>query len=147
MTTSVAPASPAAEQGLEPEVSLKRLYLLRAMYLVWVLGGFLMALPPLIEPDPAARGMLPSMLGGLWVMGFVGLRYPLQMLPIFLFEFAWKTIWLIAFGLPQWMAGRTTPQLSEDLLAIGTGPILFAIVIPWGHVWRHYIKQPAERWR
>ncbi|HYJ30584.1 MAG TPA: hypothetical protein VEW25_09620 [Allosphingosinicella sp.] len=129
------------------EVSLARLYALRAMYLTWAVGGLFMALPPLIDPDPIARGMLPSMMGGLWVCGFLGLRYPLAMLPIFLFEFAWKTIWLLAFGLPQWQSGRGSPRLSEDLLSIGTGPILFALVIPWPYVWRRYFREPAERWR
>ena len=134
------------ERGEKP-VSVARLYVLRAVYLSWVVGGFVAVLPGLIAPDPTARGMLPSMLGGLWVTGFLGLRYPLQMLPIFLFEFAWKTIWALRYGLPQWLAGTATPQLSEDLLAIGNGPILFGLVIPWGHVWRHYFKAPAERWR
>ncbi|HEX8929618.1 MAG TPA: hypothetical protein VGA45_11930 [Actinomycetota bacterium] len=138
------PASPNMKGG---DVSLGRLYALRAMFLVWAVAGLFMALPPLIDPPADARGMLPSMLGGLWVMGFLGLRYPLQMLPIFLFEFVWKTIWLVAFGLPQWRAGPVSPQLREDLLGIGTGPFLFALIIPWGYVWRHYVKRPAERWQ
>jgi hypothetical protein len=117
------------------------------MFLVWALAGFLMALPPLVAADATARGMLPSMLGGLWVMGFFGIRYPLQMLPIFLFEFAWKTIWLLAFGLPQWLAGTGSSRLDRDLIEIGTGPLLFGLLIPWAHVWRHYIRKPAERWR
>ena len=136
----------AAGRG-DGEVSLLRLNLLRAMFLVWALAGFVMALPPLLDPEPAARGMLSSMLAGLWVMGFLGIRYPLQMLPIFLFEFAWKSIWLIAFGLPQWLAGGGSPRLGEDLIGIGTGPLLFALIIPWGHVYRHYVLRPAERWR
>jgi hypothetical protein len=105
------------------------------------------ALPPLIDPDPAARGMIDSMFGGLWVMGLLGVRYPLQMLPIFLFEFVWKSIWLLAFGLPQWLASAGSPQLGEDLIGIGNGPILFGLIIPWGYVWRHYVREPAERWR
>jgi len=120
---------------------------LRANYLIWAVAGLFMALPALIAPDPIARGMIESMFGGLWVMGIFGLRYPLQMLPIFLFEFVWKTVWLLAFGLPQWLAGMRSPRLSEDLLAIGNGPILFGLIIPWDYVWRHYIKKPAERWR
>jgi hypothetical protein len=147
MASTVASPSPDAKGTRDSEVSLARLYLLRAMFLVWVVAGVFLALPPLIDPEPMARGMLPSMLVGLWVTGFFGLRYPLQMLPIFLFEFVWKTIWLIAFGLRQWMSGVASPRLGEDLLSIGTGPVLFAIVIPWGYVYRHYIRQPAERWR
>jgi hypothetical protein len=131
----------------EHEVSLARLYALRAMSLTWAVGGLFMALPPLIDPAPVARGMLPAMMGGLWVCGFFGLRYPLRMLPIFLFEFVWKTIWLFVFGFPQWLAGTGSPRLGEDLVSIGTGPILFALIIPWPYVWRRYFREPAERWR
>ena len=128
------------------EVPLWRLYLLRAMFLVFVVGGFLVHPQWMLDP-PAKRGMIDGMTGGLWALSFFGIRYPLQMLPIFLFEFVWKTIWLLWFGLPQWMAGRVDPQLNEDLLLIGAGPLVFGLIIPWGYVWRHYVKQPAERWR
>jgi hypothetical protein len=120
---------------------------LRANYLLWAVAGLFLALPPLIDADPVARGMIDSMFGGLWVMGILGVRYPLQMLPIFLFEFVWKTIWVLAFGLPQWLAGGGSPRLSEDLITIGNGPILFGLIIPWGYIYRHYIRQPSERWR
>ena len=144
MTDTSAPPAAATARS---DVSLVRLYLLRANYLVWAIVGIFMAVPPLITPDPAARGMIDSMFGGLWVMGIFGVRYPLQMLPIFLFEFVWKTICVLRFGLPQWMAGEGSPRLGEDLISIGNGPILFGLIIPWGYVWRHYFKQPAERWR
>jgi hypothetical protein len=129
------------------DVSLLRLTLLRANFLLWAVAGCFLVLPDIVQPDPHVRGMLESMLAGLWVTSFLGLRYPLQMLPIFLFEFAWKTRWLIQYGLPPWLAGTATPQLRADLLGIGTGPLLFAIVIPWTHVWRRYVIAPAERWR
>lgn len=129
----------------DSEVPLWRLYLLRANYFVWAAAGLFMAEPPLIAPDPTARGMIDSMFGGLWVCGLIGLRYPLQMLPIFLYEFAWKTIWLLAFGLPQWLAGGGSPRLNDDLISIGNGPILFGLISPWNYVWRHYVKAPAER--
>ena len=142
-------AASASRVNADPhsEVSLFRLYLLRANYLIWAGAGFFLALPPLIDHGATARGMIDSMFAGLWVMGLLGLRYPLQVLPIFLFEFVWKSVWLVAYGLPQWLAGTGSPQLSEDLISIGNGPILFGLIIPWGHVWHHYIKKPAERWR
>ena len=91
--------------------------------------------------------MITAILGGLWVMALIGIRYPLKMVPILLFEFVWKTIWLLAFGLPQWLAGTGSPRLGEDLIGIGLGPLVFGLVIPWGYVWRHYVEAPAERWR
>jgi len=69
------------------------------------------------------------------------------MLPLLMFELAWKTLWLLAFGLPQWSAGQLPPTFSEDFPSIAFGVILMPIVIPWDYVNRHYIRQRAARWR
>jgi hypothetical protein len=69
------------------------------------------------------------------------------MVPIMLFEFVWKTIWLLFFGLPQWWSGVGSPKLSEDLWSIGAFPLVMALIIPWGYVYRHYVKQAGDRWR
>jgi hypothetical protein len=141
MTLNAASVSPsAAAVPIESEVSLTRLYVLRAMYLLLVIGGAIVFLPQLIGHEPTARGVIPSMLGGMWVLACFGLRYPLQMLPILLFELVWKTIWLIDYGLPQWRAGVHTAQFTEDFKAIALGVILIPI-IPWGYVFRHYLKK------
>lgn len=142
-----APASPHASERRDNEVSLWRLYVLRVGFLIFAVAGFFVHPQWLIDPSPTNRGMILAFTGGLWVMSFFGLRYPLQMLPIFLFELVFKTMWLLRFGLPQWMAGRVDPQLSEDLVLIGGPPIVLVLIIPWGYVWRHYIKEPSERWR
>jgi len=140
-------ASTATKDCADSDVSLARLYVLRATYLLLIVGLGATNLPVLISHDPTSRGVIPSMLGGIWLLAFIGLRYPLQMLPLLLFEFSWKTIWLLAFGLPQWSAGQMPPTWPEDFKAIAAGVILMPIVIPWGYVYRHYVKQPSERWR
>lgn len=112
MASPAAAASPAASAAVESEVSLARLYVLRAMYLLLVIGGAAVFLPELMSHEPTARGVIPSMLGGLWVLAVFGLRYPLQMLPLLLFELVWKTIWLLDYELPQWVAGVNTPQFT-----------------------------------
>ena len=129
------------------EVSLARLWVLRAMYLLLIVGLGAVNLPGLISHEPASRGVIPSFLGAIWLLAFLGLRYPLQMLPLLLFELAWKTIWLFDYGLPQRLSGRMPPTFAEDFQAIAAGVILVPLVIPWGYVYRRYIKQPAERWR
>lgn len=138
--------SSAAGAG-KSEVSLLRLYILRAVSLFFVITFCFGTLPRLIDHAPTERGMILAILAGLWVMAIIAIRYPLQMLPIFLFEFVWKSIWLLIFGLPQRLSGVGSPRLSQDLLEIGAVPFLIALVIPWGYVWRHYVQQPAERWR
>lgn len=147
MASTTGSASPGTSDRRDREVSLARLYVLRAMCLVFAIGGFFTHVPWLIDPDPTRRGMLDSMLAGLWLISLFGIRYPLQLLPFFLFEFVWKSVWLLAFGLPQWLAGRADPQLREDIWMIGLGPIVFGLIIPWTYVWRHYFRDPADRWR
>lgn len=147
MISTTATVSPAPPAPIDNEVSLARLYVLRAMYLVLVIGGGIMFLPQLIGHEPTARGVIPSMLAGMWVLACFGLRYPLQMLPILLFELAWKIIWLVDYGLPQWRAGVNTPVFKDDFKAIVLGPLIFILVIPWGYVFRHYLKKPGARWR
>ena len=147
MASTAASGSPPAADIDRGDVSLLRLYVLRATYLLLIVGLGAVNVPELISHDPAARGVIPSVLGGIWLLAFIGLRYPLQMLPLLLFEFAWKTIWLFDYGVPQWSSGHMPPTWAEDFKAIAAGVILMPIVIPWGYVWRHYVKAPAERWR
>lgn len=139
--------STATKDRTDSNVSLARLYVLRATYLLLIVGLGATNLPVLIRHDPTSRGVIPSLLGGIWLLAFIGLRYPLQMLPLLLFEFAWKAIWLLVFGLPQWFAGQMPPTWPEDFKAIAVGAILMPIVIPWGYVYRHYVNQTSERWR
>jgi hypothetical protein len=116
------------------------------MYLLLVVGLGAMIVPEILSHEPASRGVIAALLCGVWLLAFVGLRYPLKMLPLLMFELCWKLIWLAAYGLPQWSSGQRPPTFAEDFFNIGWGMILL-LVIPWDYVWRHYVKAPAERWR
>jgi hypothetical protein len=140
-------AASTGTNSTDGEVSLVRLYVLRATYLLLVVGLGVFIVPSLVNHQPMARGVIPSLLGAVWLLAFIGLRYPLQMLPLLMFEFAWKTIWLFAFGIPQWSAGQMPETFAEDFQNIVLGVVLMPIVIPWGYAYRHYVKQPADRWR
>lgn len=142
-------ATTAAVSVAEPsqvELPLWRLYVLRAMYLLIVVGLGATIIPQILAPGAIGRGVIPSLLGAVWLLALLGLRYPLQMLPILLFELAWKTIWMLAYGLPQRSGGDRPPTFAEDFFNIGTGAILL-LVIPWGYVWRRYVLAPGARWR
>src|SRR5215813_5042050 len=146
MASIAAPVSPAPREIAQSEVSLARLYALRAMYLLLIVGLGAMNLPELIGHEPTSRGVIPSVLGGVWLLAFLGLRYPLQMIPLLLFEIAWKAIWLIDYGLPQWFAGRYPPSFASDFQAI-LMVVIVPFVIPWRYVLRNYVKRPSDRWR
>ncbi len=144
-TTNASVSTPDSRPGGR-EVSRLRLYLLRATYLLLVVGLGLTILPELISHEPMTRGVIPSLLGGVWLLAIVGLRHPLQMLPLLMFELVWKAIWFLDYGLPQWFTGQVPPTFAGDFQAIAFGVILMPIVIPWGYVYRHYIKA-ADRGR
>lgn len=128
------------------EVSLARLYAMRALAALGIYGLFTTVMA-LFTHAPLDRGVHKALIAGLWLMCILAFRYPLKMVPILLFEMLWKIIWLFAFGLPQWFTGVGSPRLTEDLWGIGAFPLVCALVIPWGYVWRHYVKAPSERWR
>ena len=146
MSSIPASASTSIWKRGDQEVSLARLYAIRAAALLGVYGLFSTVMT-LVDPAPDERGMLKAMVSGLWVMSLITIRYPLKMLTVLLFELVWKLLWLIFFGIPQWWTGVGSPRLSEDLWSIGAFPIVCILIIPWGYVWRHYVKEPAERWR
>jgi len=135
-----APAAP-------EELSLLRLYVMRAVYFLIAFGEGSQVVPALFVHDPTARGVIPALLSGLCLLCVLGLRYPKAMLPLLLFEMAWKTIWFFAFGLPQYLSGEVPPTFAEDFKAITFGVAIMPFVIPWGYVWRHYVKAAGDRWR
>jgi hypothetical protein len=130
-------------------VSLFRLYALRAAYLI-VAAGLAATIWPLVinhPPQwPLMNSVVGSMLAALSVLAAFGIRYPLQMLPILLFELAWKSIWLIAVALPLWSANRLDARTWETVRDCLFAAILIPL-IPWRYVIAQYVTRPGDRWR
>jgi hypothetical protein len=86
------------------------------------------------------------MLAAMSALAILGLRYPLQMLPLLFFELAWKGIWLLVVALPLWsnhqMDADTAETAGECLMAV-----IFVIVIPWPYVATTYGFDRGARWR
>jgi hypothetical protein len=86
------------------------------------------------------------MLVALSLLTFLGLRYPLQLLPILLFELAWKFIWVGVVVVPLWAAGRLDPA---TLYVFSTCLVVLIVlaVIPWRYVFTQFVSNPGDRWR
>jgi hypothetical protein len=131
------------------EISLFRLYTLRVAYLIMAAGLGVFIWPSVIRHTnefAIAHGAQVAMLAGVGAIAALGLRYPLQMLPVLLFEVVWKAIYLIAFAYPSWSARQVTPAMAEDIKAVSLVVILLPL-IPWSYVWRHYVAKPGDRWK
>jgi hypothetical protein len=97
------------------EVPIFKLHLLRAMYLFVALGLAIFKLPGIFHPPENMSHMgsvVLSMLGAVAVLAVLGIRYPLKMLPLLFFELLWKSIWVLAFGVPLWSARQLDPNTT-----------------------------------
>ena len=133
------------------EVSLFRLYLLRATYLLIALAMGSQIWPGLLGggSDDVAHmtGVVRAMLGALTILALLGVRHPLAMLPLLFWELAWKLIWVAAIGLPLWSDDRFTPAMRATWGETLFGVVLLLVVMPWGHVYRRFITAGGDRWR
>jgi hypothetical protein len=129
------------------EVSLIRLYVLRAMYLFIVLGLGTFLWPEIIDPHhqwTIIEGQAKCMLAAFSLLCLLGIRYPLQMLPILLWECLWKTLWLAIVPLPQWLAGHLDDSLKPSVFACSM-VVLVYLAVPWPYVARQYFRTSARR--
>ena len=130
------------------DVSTFRLYLLRAMYLLIVVGLGSDIWPAMLHHRPwdLWHGVGCSLLAAVTVMAAIGIRYPLQMLPLMFFEMIWKTIWLVGIALAQWLAHQVDPNIQETIRACLMGVVLVPLITPWPYVWANWVRKPGDRW-
>ena len=141
--TPVAPAgAPAAD------LSATRLNLMRAGYLLMGVGLAIKKWPLLPDAHtlPLYEGVTLAILVAMSLLAFLGLRYPVKLLPLLLFESTWKLLWLGLVALPQSVDGNLDKATSA--IAFNCSFVVFILaVIPWGYVWRTYVRAPGDRWR
>ena len=130
------------------DVSTLRLYLLRGGYLLLAVGQGSLIWPAIFDPTKSwelMHGVVVCMLGAMAALALLGIRYPLQMLPLLFWELTWKTIWLLRVALPLWRSNQldeaTAESAAECLLAV-----IFVVIMPWRYVFDHYVKKAGDRW-
>jgi hypothetical protein len=132
-----------------PEVAIWRINLLRFLFLLMaVIMGSIVWYQLLFESAGWwwERGLAKSMLGALALLSLWGVRYPLQMLPLMVYELVWKTVWIMLIALPAWLTNRMTPEI-EALFYDCIGIVIAYFAIPWRYTFVRFVLQPAEPWR
>jgi hypothetical protein len=145
---SIAAAYDLSAPRVSAPIALWRMYLLRLGYLIMGVGLALNYWPDFIQPHHWAlnKGVVEAVLMALSLLAFLGLRYPLKMLPLLLFEMTWKAVWLLAVGWPMWRAGNMTDAQSQMLFAIGL-VVIFPFLVPWDTIAREFIAARGDKWR
>lgn len=111
-----------------PEVSLFRLYTLRACYLLMAVGLAIYVWPIVISHTnelATSQGVRFALLAGLGATAALG---------------------LIAFALPLFLAHQINEATAENISACLMVAI-FIPLIPWRYVWARHAAMPGDRWR
>jgi hypothetical protein len=131
-----------------PSPSLARLYAMRAGYLLIGAGLVLVKWPLLIEAHtlPLYEGATVCLLSAMSVLALLGLRHPVRMLPVLVFESLWKLLWLGLVALPEAASGTLDAATREVVVNCSLVVVVLAVT-PWRLVWRTYVATPGDRWR
>jgi hypothetical protein len=145
-TTTTRPA--VAEPHTEIHLAPRRLNVLRIGYLVMGVGLAVFKWPSLFNHEPwdLYQGTVECMLIAMSVLALMGLRYPIRMLPILMFEVAWKLLWLGFVALPLWLDGDLGGATREQVMKVLWVVIVLAVV-PWRYVFTQFVTASGDAWR
>jgi len=134
---------------MNQELSKGRLYAMRFLYLFTAVFVGIGTWPELINQGGAIQagkpwdliyGVAYSFYAAYALLFFLGVRFPLKMLPLLLHQLLYKTTWLIAVAYPLWSAGRLNPEAIGVIRLFSLVVILDLMVIPWPYVSEKYVK-------
>jgi hypothetical protein len=131
------------------ELPLWRLNVMRVGYAFMGVGLVLVKWPLVIGYDrstPLFEGIVAVLLTAMSLLAFLGLRYPVRLLPILLFECLWKLIWLSVVALPAVVAGDVD-EATRDVIVNCSLVVIILAVVPWRYVWQQYVTAKGDRWR
>lgn len=140
--------SPAAAVAPLP---IYRLNMMRVGFLVMGVGLVLVKWPLFFKDGgvaslPVFEGVVAAILTAMSLLAFLGLRYPIQLLPLLVLESLWKLIWLAAVGVPKLLADDMTDEMRSVFSSVLVVVIILAVT-PWDYVWKTYFRTPGAPWR
>lgn len=145
MTTLTIPRT----QDDRHELSLPRLHLMRAGYAFMGLGLAVVKWPLFVtgvDSLPLFKGIVAALLTAMSFLALLGLRYPVKLLPVLIFESTWKLLWLASVALPTAVTGELDPAMTEVMVNCSLVVVILAVT-PWRYVWHEYVMAPGDRWR
>lgn len=141
VTTTPAPTT-------HPYLSLARVNLMRGGYALMVVGLALVKWPllPAAHTLPLFEGTTLALLTAMSFLAILGLRYPVKLLPVLLFETTWKLLWLTLVALPTAINGDMSAAMTE--VAVNCTFVVFIVAVtPWRYAWTQYVRTSGDRWR
>ena len=119
------------------------------MYVFMAVGLAVFKLPAILNPPSGISNsgtVVGSVLTAIGLLAMLGIRYPVKMLPLLFFELLWKVLWVLGWGLPLWYTQQLGAASQETLINNLVGIVLVPLAIPWGYVFKQYLKAPGDPW-
>jgi hypothetical protein len=134
--------------AISGSLSIRRLNLMRVGYAVMAIGLTATKWPviPNAASLPVFEGVVAALLTAMSLLALLGLRYPVKLLPLLIFESAWKLIWLAVVAVPHLVAGDMSAELDRLLSSVSVVVVILAVT-PWDYAWKTYVRAPGDPWR
>jgi len=147
MTTTTVATTVAAVTS-RPDLPLARLNVMRVGYLLMGVGLAVVKWPLLPDAHslPLYEGVTLCLLTAMSLLALLGLRYPVKLLPLLLFETAWKLLWLSLVALPRATSGGLDSAAAETAISCSLVVVIIAVT-PWRYVWNQYVRTSGDQWR
>jgi hypothetical protein len=129
------------------ELPIFRLHMMRAGYLLMAVGLIIVKWPLLLQAAsmPAMEAVVVCLLTGMSLLALLGLRYPIKMLPLLVFEVIWKMLWLGIVALPHLIANDMNEATADLLFSMLFVSFILAVT-PWDYARKHYVKARGDGW-
>src|SRR3712207_5823891 len=117
--TTVAATVVDDRSALDGKLSTRCLNVMRLGCAFMGVGLAIVKWPLLIQDAaslPVMDGVVTCLLTAMSLLAFLGLRYPVRMLPILLFEVAWKLLWFATVAIPHLVADAMNAATREVLV-------------------------------
>lgn len=139
---------PGKDRPAEAVLPTFRLHMMRGGYLLMAVGLMIVKWPLLLQAAsmPVMEGAVVCILTAMSLLALLGLRYPIGMLPILMFEVIWKVLWLGIVALPHLIANDMDEATTDMLFSILFVSAILAVT-PWDYVWKRFVKAPGDSWR
>jgi len=80
------------------------------------------------------------------LLAVLGIRYPLQMLPLLFWEFDLEDHLAASGCASLWRSHQMDEGTAGNVFACSLA-VIVAVAIPWRYVFDHYVKKAGDSWR
>lgn len=119
-----------------------QIYLLRTLFFLMFVGvgydswSYILKHEGAWDPFKAAGW---CMFASYSTLSIIGVFRPLKMIPIVLFMFGYKLLWLAVVAYPLWSANQLAGSSAEGMAMIFRWAPVAVLFMPWRYVLDHYI--------